>query len=103
MAEGDTVLLDMGSEYSGYATDTTRSYPVNGVFTPDQRALYVSYSLSLSLSLTHTHTLIHSLSLFVNGVHLDPRAPPMLSIVSFASVANHPLDLFSALLWALYG
>jgi Xaa-Pro dipeptidase len=40
LKDGDSVLLDMGSEYSGYATDLTRSYPVNGHFTPDQRAVH---------------------------------------------------------------
>jgi Xaa-Pro dipeptidase len=40
LQEEDMVLLDMGSEYSGYATDLTRTYPVNGVFSADARAVY---------------------------------------------------------------
>ena len=40
MKDGDTVLLDMGSEYSGYATDITCSYPVNGVFTDAQKMVH---------------------------------------------------------------
>jgi Xaa-Pro dipeptidase len=37
---GDRIVLDMGSEFSGYATDITRSYPVNGKFTDDQKAIH---------------------------------------------------------------
>ena len=38
--DGDTVVLDMGSEYLGYATDITCSYPVNGLFTDKQRLIH---------------------------------------------------------------
>ena len=37
---GDMALLDMGAEYHCYASDITCSYPVDGTFTPDQRAVY---------------------------------------------------------------
>lgn len=37
---GEVVVLDVGSEYSGYATDVTRTLPVSGTFTPRQREIY---------------------------------------------------------------
>lgn len=37
---GDLVLIDAGCEWQGYASDITRTFPVNGVFSPEQRALY---------------------------------------------------------------
>eukprot|EP01083_Nonionella_stella_P182919 659545_1 len=40
--DGDTVVLDMGSEYLGYATDITCSYPVNGVFTKKQEMIHTA-------------------------------------------------------------
>ena len=40
MKDGEVVLNDSGAEYGNYATDITRTYPVNGRFSPEQRALY---------------------------------------------------------------
>jgi Xaa-Pro aminopeptidase len=34
------VLIDAGAELDGYASDITRSFPVNGHFSGEQRALY---------------------------------------------------------------
>ncbi|MYN06612.1 Xaa-Pro aminopeptidase [Pseudoduganella aquatica] len=38
--DGDLVLIDAGCELDGYASDITRTYPVNGRFSAPQRALY---------------------------------------------------------------
>lgn len=40
LREGDLLLVDAGCEYECYASDITRTYPVNGRFTPAQRAVY---------------------------------------------------------------
>jgi len=40
LADGDLVLIDAGCEYLGYAADITRTFPANGRFTPEQRALH---------------------------------------------------------------
>lgn len=36
----DLVLVDCGAEYHGYTADITRSFPLNGRFTPAQRKIY---------------------------------------------------------------
>jgi Xaa-Pro aminopeptidase len=40
LQDGDLVLIDAGCELDYYASDITRTFPVNGRFTPAQRALY---------------------------------------------------------------
>lgn len=40
LKNGDLVLIDAGCEYDYYAADITRTFPVNGRFSPAQRALY---------------------------------------------------------------
>ena len=37
---GDVMLLDVGAEYANYSSDLTRCIPVNGRFTPRQKAVY---------------------------------------------------------------
>jgi len=38
--DGDLLLMDAGAEYGNYNADLTRTIPVNGKFTPRQRAVY---------------------------------------------------------------
>jgi Xaa-Pro aminopeptidase len=40
MQDGDLVLIDAGGELDHYASDITRTFPVNGRFSPEQKAIY---------------------------------------------------------------
>lgn len=40
MADGELLLIDAGCELNGYASDITRTFPVNGRYTPAQREVY---------------------------------------------------------------
>ncbi|TLY47966.1 MAG: Xaa-Pro aminopeptidase [Gammaproteobacteria bacterium] len=40
LKSGDLVLIDAGCEYQNYASDITRTFPVNGRFSPEQKAVY---------------------------------------------------------------
>ena len=40
LKDGDLVLIDAACEYELYASDITRTFPVNGQFSPEQKALY---------------------------------------------------------------
>jgi Xaa-Pro aminopeptidase len=40
LCDGDLLLIDAGAEYDCYASDVTRTFPVNGRFSKAQKALY---------------------------------------------------------------
>ncbi|MDF1589711.1 MAG: Xaa-Pro aminopeptidase [Gammaproteobacteria bacterium] len=40
LKNNDLLLIDAGAEYNYYAADITRTFPVNGKFTPAQKTLY---------------------------------------------------------------
>jgi Xaa-Pro aminopeptidase len=40
LRDNDLLLVDAGAEYKGYASDITRTFPINGKFTPAQRDVY---------------------------------------------------------------
>jgi len=73
--DGDLVLIDAGCEYRGYAGDITRTFPVNGKFSPAQRAVYdiVLESLETALTLFRPGTSIQDVTgsvirIMVNGL-----------------------------------
>ncbi len=75
MRDGDLVLIDAGCEYMGYAGDITRTFPVNGKFSPAQREIYdiVLASLTRSLELFRPDTSIQEVTgevvrIMINGL-----------------------------------
>jgi Xaa-Pro aminopeptidase len=40
LQDGELLLVDAGAEYKGYASDITRTFPINGKFTDAQRDIY---------------------------------------------------------------
>lgn len=53
LQDGDILLIDAGAEYDCYASDITRSFPVNGRFSKEQKQVY---ELVLSANLTAIET-----------------------------------------------
>lgn len=52
LRDGELALIDAGCEYQGYAGDITRTFPINGKFTPAQREIYDIVLDSLDAALT---------------------------------------------------
>ncbi|PWN07979.1 aminopeptidase P family protein [Rhodohalobacter mucosus] len=52
--DGELYLIDAGYEKEGYASDVTRTYPVNGTFTGDQAAIYQVVLDALNKSIERT-------------------------------------------------
>uniref|UniRef100_A0A668UL65 Aminopeptidase P N-terminal domain-containing protein n=1 Tax=Oreochromis aureus TaxID=47969 RepID=A0A668UL65_OREAU len=69
--DGEMVLLDGGCEYFGYVSDITRTWPINGKFSPAQTELYESV-LEVQRS---------CLSLCSPGVSLDHIYSTMLALL----------------------
>ncbi|TRY57742.1 hypothetical protein DNTS_012298, partial [Danionella cerebrum] len=70
--DGELVLLDGGCEYYGYVSDITRTWPVNGKFSPAQKELYEAV-LEVQLA---------CLSQCCSGVSLDHIYSCMLSLLA---------------------
>jgi Xaa-Pro aminopeptidase len=51
LRDGDLVLIDAGCEFDSYASDITRTFPVNGRFTKAQKTLYELVLLAQSAAL----------------------------------------------------
>ncbi|KAI8074540.1 peptidase M24, structural domain-containing protein [Gongronella butleri] len=64
--DGDLVLVDAGGEYNGYASDITRTWPVNGKFSDEQRELY---QIVLNVNKACIKMCTEATGLSLNGIH----------------------------------
>ncbi|CAA2930469.1 Xaa-Pro aminopeptidase [Arsenophonus endosymbiont of Bemisia tabaci] len=73
MKAGDLVLVDAGAEYQGYASDITRTFPVNGKFSPPQRKIYdiVLTALNSALTLYRPGVTIHQVMAAVIKIKIE--------------------------------
>lgn len=54
MEDGDMILFDLGAEWGNYASDVSRTFPVNGKFTEQQKQLYNVVLKGLEAAIAHT-------------------------------------------------
>jgi Xaa-Pro aminopeptidase len=73
--EGELLLIDAGAEYGGYASDITRTFPINGRFTKAQREIYdlvletqMSCVEMVRPGTTHDELKNHSIEMLTEGM-----------------------------------
>jgi Xaa-Pro aminopeptidase len=86
MEDGDLLLIDAGAEFNCYASDVTRTFPVNGSFTPAQRR---SYELVLAAELAAIAAVRPGATL--ESVHLAAARVLTAGLMELGLVAG-PLD-----------
>ncbi|KAI9472434.1 MAG: peptidase M24, structural domain-containing protein [Benjaminiella poitrasii] len=68
LKDGDLVLVDCGGEYKGYASDITRTWPVNGKFSQPQKELYQAV---LNVNKACIKLCTESSNLSLHGIHSE--------------------------------
>jgi Xaa-Pro aminopeptidase len=73
--DGELLLVDAGAEYKGYASDITRTFPINGRFTKPQREIYdlvlkaqMSCVEMVRPGVTHDQLKQHSIEVLTEGM-----------------------------------
>jgi Xaa-Pro aminopeptidase len=80
--DGDVVLLDVGGQYSGYASDITRTIPANGKFTARQREIY-------EIVLGAQNAALEALK---PGMTLSGQGPTSLQKIAMEYIDSHGKD-----------
>jgi Xaa-Pro aminopeptidase len=75
LRDGDLLLIDAGAEYKGYASDITRTFPINGRFSKPQREIYelvleaqMSCVEMVRPGVTHENLKQHSIEVLTAGM-----------------------------------
>ena len=75
LRDGELLLVDAGAEYKGYASDITRTFPINGKFSKAQREIYdlvletqMSCVEMVRPGVTHDELKAHSVELLTAGM-----------------------------------
>lgn len=75
LRDGDLLLVDAGAEYKGYASDITRTFPINGRYSEAQREIYdlvletqMSCVEMVRPGVTHDQLKAHSVEMLTEGM-----------------------------------
>ena len=75
LRDGELLLVDAGAEYKGYASDITRTFPINGRFSKPQREIYdlvlkaqMSCVEMVRPGVTHEQLKQHSIEVLTEGM-----------------------------------
>ena len=90
LAAGEVVLIDSAAKFQGYCADVTRTYPVSGKFTADQREVYEVVLKSLEAATKAVKPGVHP-------ADIDAAARKVIDDAGYADYfihgAGHPLGI----------
>ncbi len=90
MESGDLMVVDAAGEYSMYASDITRTVPVNGHFTDRQREIY---NIVLGAQQAAAQAFVAGKFLLGDPGHRGPNDAPSLDKVAYDYINSHGKDL----------
>ena len=93
MKAGDVVVIDEAGEYSMYASDITRTMPVNGRFTPRQREIY---DIVLGAQRAAADAFVAGKTKMGNVMQRGPDVHDTIDKVAFDYINTHGKDLHGA-------
>jgi Xaa-Pro aminopeptidase len=82
MKKGDVVVMDVGAQYKGYAADITRTLPVSGKFTKEQKEIY-------NIVLEAQEEAIKMIRPGITTRELDNRATAVISKAGYRNYIQH--------------
>ena len=82
------VLMDLGAEFFGYTADVTRTIPANGVFSPEQKALYQIVYDSQEVAISGSQVGNTFRSIYLSSYDIIAKGLIQLGIISEASEAR---------------
>jgi Xaa-Pro aminopeptidase len=83
MEDGDLLLIDAGTEYGYYAADVTRTFPVGGTFSPEQKTIYELVLAAQDASIAATRP-----GATIDDVHLASVRVLVEGLVSLGFIAG---------------
>ncbi len=90
MQAGDVVVIDAAGEYSMYASDITRTMPINGHFTARQKEIY---DIVLGAQRAAAQAFVAGKFLLGDTLHRGPASAPSLDRVAYDYINTHGKDL----------
>ena len=110
---GDVVVMDAGTEYEGYAADVTRTIPVSGKFTAEQRAIYQLVLDAQKAAERNSRPGMSAVAAVDSSIEIRARGLAALGLVesidaSFdppwaVDCARHPSQCRQTMFWMIHG
>lgn len=88
MRDGDLLLIDAGCEFSYYASDVTRTFPVNGRFSDAQRAVYEVVLAAQIAAIRATKT-----DATIDGIHQVALAELVKGLIALGILQGTPEEV----------